>query len=360
MVAGAVIAQQYTILGAFEALKIRRREFSFAAKDNREWKSSAPVLASDFPLFMDPDLPWFQFSFQDFSFAFLSILLEGTPFLLLGTLISGVIDQYLPARLMTRILPRNPYAGILVSGTFGIIFPMCECGVVPVIRRLIAKGLPLSLGVTYMLAAPIVNVIVGVSTFAAFRGQLPAEMTSLRLGLGYFVAVLAGMAVHNLRMNVVLKQSVIAEIARPGSGSEVTPQGHLQRMARALDVAVRDFLAMMVFFVLGVAAASIFSTAVNQEIILPLAIDTTLATISLMGLAAILSLCSTSDAFIAATFVSFPAVAKLAFMVFGPMMDLKLIFIYSAVFRKRFVFGLAVGLFVLIALICTRLSILRL
>ncbi|MFY8217128.1 MAG: permease, partial [Chthoniobacterales bacterium] len=143
---------------------------------------------------MDPDLPWFQFSFEDFSFAFLSILLEGAPFLLLGTLISGFIDQYLPARLMTRILPRNPYAGILVSGTLGVIFPMCECGVVPVIRRLIAKGLPLSYGVTYMLAAPIVNVIVGVSTFAAFRGQFPAEMTSLRLGVGYFVAVLAGLA----------------------------------------------------------------------------------------------------------------------------------------------------------------------
>lgn len=309
---------------------------------------------------MDSDLPWFTFSFHDFSFAFLSILLEGTPFLLLGTLISGLIDQYLPARMMTRMLPRNAYAGVLVSGGLGVIFPMCECGVVPVIRRLIAKGLPLSLGVTYMLAAPIVNVIVAISTYAAFRGQLPAEMTSLRMGLGYFVAVLAGMAVHNMRIGLVLRKNVIAEIARPGSGSEGVASGHLQRLARALDVAVRDFLAMMVFFVLGVAAASLFSTAVNQEIILPLALDTTLATISLMGLAAILSLCSTSDAFIAATFVSFPAVAKLAFLVFGPMMDLKLLFIYSAVFKKRFVLGMAVGLFVLIALLCTRLSVLRL
>lgn len=303
---------------------------------------------------------WFQFSFQDFSFAFLSILLEGVPFLLIGTLISGLLDQYLPARLMTRILPRHAYAGILVSASLGVVFPMCECGVVPVIRRLVTKGLPLSYGVAYMLAAPIVNVIVAISTYAAFRGQYPLEMMLLRIGVGYLVAVIGAMAVHNLRMDLVLRPEIIRDIARAGSGAGSAGVGHGLRLTRALNVAVKDFLAMMVFFILGVAAAATFSTAINQEIILPLALDTTVATFSMMGLAGILSLCSTSDAFIAATFVSFPAVAKLAFLVFGPMMDLKLLFIYSAVFRKRFVLGLAVGLFLLIGLICTRLVILRL
>ena len=103
----------------------------------------------------------------------------------------------------------------------------------------------------------------------------------------------------------------------------------------------------MVFFVLGVAISALFSTAVNQELIMPLALNDWIATASMMVLAAILSLCSTSDAFIAATFIAFPGVAKLAFLVFGPMFDLKLLFIYSAVFRKRFVVGLAVGLFTL-------------
>jgi uncharacterized membrane protein YraQ (UPF0718 family) len=106
--------------------------------------------------------------------------------------------------------------------------------------------------------------------------------------------------------------------------------------------------------------ASVFSTAVNQELFLPLALNDWLAVPSMMTLAGVLSLCSSSDAFIAATFVSFPAVAKLAFMVFGPMMDLKLLFIYSAVFTKRFVLGLAIGLFVLIGLLCVRLSVIGL
>lgn len=98
----------------------------------------------------------------------------------------------------------------------------------------------------------------------------------------------------------------------------------------------------------------------NQEVILPLATNTWLAVGSMMLLAAALSLCSTSDAFIAATFVAFPGVAKLAFLVFGPMMDLKLLFIYSSVFTKRFVAGLAIGLFVLIGLLCVRLAVLGL
>ncbi len=300
---------------------------------------------------------WFNFSFPDFAFAFLSILLEGAPFLLLGTVVSGLIDQFLPARLMTRLLPRNAYAGAAVSGLLGFVFPMCECGVVPVIRRLMAKGLPVSNAVVYMLSAPIVNVVVGLSTYAAFKGQAPEWMTGLRLGTGYVVAVIAGMAVHNLSIKHVLRTNVLAEIAQP-RGLDGGPGGSFWlRMGGAVQVMVSDFLDMMVYFIVGCAAAAAFSTAVNQEYILPLATSTVTATFTMMGLAALLSLCSTTDAFIAATFVSFPAVSKLAFLVFGPMMDVKLVFIYASVFKKRFVFGLVIGLFVLVGLICVRLAV---
>lgn len=304
-------------------------------------------------------VPWFTFSFSDFSYAFLSVLLEGVPFILLGTLLSGLIDQFLPARVMVRFLPRNPFLGICMSAGMGIVFPMCECGVVPVIRRLMNKGLPLSNAVAYMLAAPIVNPIVALSTYAAFRGQNAADFTILRLGLGYFVAVLAALAVHNLPIGAVLRTGVMA-VTGGGTSDGRGPAGFLGRISAALRVAVADFLDVMVFFIFGVAVASLFSTAMNQEVILPLALNLWLATFSLMGFAMILSLCSTSDAFIAATFVAFPGVAKLAFMVLGPMVDLKLLFIYSSVFKKRFVVGLALGLFVLVGLLCVRLSVLNL
>ncbi|HEY8902920.1 MAG TPA: permease [Chthoniobacterales bacterium] len=303
---------------------------------------------------------YFNFSLPDFSYAFLAILFEGLPFLLIGTIISGLIDQFLPAQLMTRLLPRNPYVGAVVSGLLGICFPMCECGVVPVIRRLMAKGLPTSNAITYMLAAPIVNPIVALSTYAAFRGQSPLQIVGFRLGIGLVVAVIVGIVVHHLPLRWVLRQEVLVSLAQPqglssGAGGTVG-----RRLWNALGICVGDLLNMMVYFVLGAAAAALFNTAVNQEVILPLAMNDWLATGSMMGLAAVLSVCSTTDAFIAATFAMFPTIAKLAFLVFGPMVDMKLIFIYSAAFRKRFVLALVVGLFVLIGLICIRLRVVAL
>lgn len=303
--------------------------------------------------------PWFSFSVQDFSYAFLSVLLEGVPFILLGTLLSGLIDQFLPARLMTRLLPRNAFAAVCLGGVLGIVFPMCECGIVPVIRRLIAKGLPVSSAVAYMLAAPIVNPITAFSTYAAFRGQGAAEFSALRLGLGFFVAVLAGLAVLNLPIGAVLKKTILESVMLSGTAGDggPSPQPFHRRLISAMEAGVRDFLDVMVYFILGVGVASLFSTAVNQELFLPLSLDDRLAIPAMMTLAGILSLCSSSDAFIAATFVAFPAVAKLAFLVFGPMMDLKLAFIYSAVFTRRFVAALAIGLFVIVGLLCLRLAV---
>lgn len=302
-----------------------------------------------------------HFTLSDFSYAFLSILLEGIPFLLLGTVLSGLIDQFLPSRLMTRLLPRNAYAGACVSGFLGLVFPMCECGVVPIIRRLMAKGLPPANAITYMLSAPIVNPIVAVSTYAAFKGQAPLEITLARLGVGYLVAVVVGMIVHNLALRHVLRPSVIADVAQPQAPVQGTAAGSFgARLWAALGVCVGDFLNMTIYLVLGAAAAAFFNTSVNQDAILPLAMNDWLATGTLMALAAALCLCSTTDAFIAATFSMFPTVSKLAFLVYGPMVDLKLIFLYAAIFRKRFVVGLVAGLFVLVGLICIRLNVLSL
>lgn len=299
---------------------------------------------------------WFWFSLPDFAFSFLSVVLEGVPFILMGVVLSGLIDVFLPPRVLARVLPRNPAAGILLGGALGAVLPMCECGIVVVIRRLLQKGLPLSSAMAYMLAAPVVNPIVAFSTYAAFRGQGPLEMMLCRVGLSFAVAVTMAAIVCFLRRSTVLREDLVAGPVI-GADDHHDHRGAGEKTAAAVRAATKDFLDVTVFFVLGAAVATLFNTSVNQQVIMPLAEDRILAVGSMMALASLLSLCSTSDAFVAATFTAFPSASKLAFLVFGPVVDLKLIFIYSLVFRKRFIVFLVAGLFLLVFGLCAFLPI---
>jgi uncharacterized membrane protein YraQ (UPF0718 family) len=185
-------------------------------------------------------------------------------------------------------------------------------------------------------------------------------MTSLRFTLGIVVAVAAGLVCTRFAPFTILRPGILA----PGEGEHHhhhdTDPGISGRLANVAATATRDFLDVSVFFVLGAAAAGLFGTAVNQEIILPLSMNLPLSIASLMGLASVLSVCSTTDAFIAATLTSFPMASKLAFLVFGPMLDFKLLFLYGAAFSKRFILMLALGLFVVIGLVCLRIGSLNL
>ena len=330
-------------------------------------------------------MAWFSFHFSDFAFSFLSILFEGVPFLLLGALISGLVEVFLPPQMLTRLLPKNPTAAVLLSGLLGGVFPMCECGAVVVIRRFLAKGLPVSCAVTYMLAAPIVSPLVALSTFAAFRAQNPWVMTSLRLVLGYAIAVGAGLIVRRFPLASVLQPGVIdalpesttaspsrqgvdsvdavelaggAAARRTGLRVSASPgtSEPVSGLVRVIRATASDFLDVALFFVIGAAVAAVVNTAVDQGVIQPLAKNSLAAILIMMGLAGAMALCSSTDAFIAATFTAFPFTAKLAFLVFGPVFDVKLFFLYALVFRRKFILLLAVGLFLAVALVCLRLS----
>ena len=344
--------------------------------------------SSPFPPDVSPD------SRQDFAFAFLSILFEGAPFILLGTLISGFIDIYLPAGTMDRLLPRRKFPAILVAGLLGCILPVCECAVVPVIRRLVKKGLPVSCALTYMLAAPIVNPITALSTWKAFKGpEIPfgegvsysasLVMTASRLGLGFLVAVLVGLVVARIPMVKLLRQRLVDSIQKDGNhdhdpkGSDHDHDHHHHegcghdhdhdhkgcghdhhhhhekddnRLIAAFRSAMRDFVDVGVYFVIGIAITALFNTGIapGADWLDSLAKNNVAAPAALMALAFVLSLCSTSDAFIAATLDKFTYGAKLAFLVFGPMLDVKLLFLYQTVLKKRFILWLALGLFVVI------------
>ena len=317
-------------------------------------------------------MPWFSFHAGDFAVAFLSVLLEGIPFLLLGSLISGLVDAFVSPEKLAQVLPKNRTAAVLVSGLLGLAFPMCECGSVVVIRRFLRKGLPVGCAVTYMLGAPIVSPIVALSTFAAFRGQNPAEMTLLRLGLGLGIAILVGLLLDRLPVHAILQNGVVSPEPSPAprrarGGLSVgtapgTPDDPLQpsvgtKLLRSVYSAATDFLDVAVFFVIGAGITAVLGTAVDRSLLAPLAATPLMAIFAMMAAALALALCSTTDAFIAATsFPGFPMTAKLAFLVFGPMFDLKLYWLYGLLFKRKVVVLLGLGLFVGVGLICWRLQ----
>lgn len=303
---------------------------------------------------------------QDFALAFLSILFEGAPFILLGTLVSGFIDIYLPAGTMDRFLPKNRTLAVMVAGLLGAVFPVCECAVVPVIRRLVAKGLPASCAITYMLAAPIVNPITALSTWKAFQGQGAVWMTCSRMILGFTIAAGVGLLVARLPLRKVLKDRMVDDLeksqtkdsthAKPSCGHDHCDHDHhheheaSNRLVSAFRAALKDFTEVGVYFAIGVSITALFNTGIapGADWLDSLASDPVAAPAALMALAFILSLCSTSDAFIAATLDRFSWGAKLAFLTFGPMMDVKLLFLYQTVMKRRFITALAIGLFLAI------------
>lgn len=327
---------------------------------------------------------------QDFAFAFLSVLFEGLPFILIGTLISGFIDVYLPSSTMDKLLPKNRWLSIFACGLLGIIIPVCECTVVPVIRRLIAKGLPLGSAFAYMLAAPIVNPITFMSTYTAFATE-PLGMAVARMLLGYLVAVTVGILILSLPIEKILKRSIIQRLHFSGKGHSTPPCceheharddstccsntktkhfGHqnlehyhssnkekvFNKCVAAVRTSVKDFLDVAVYFVIGITLMTIFKKATNTNALINyLAEDGRLleGTAFMIALSFILSLCSTSDAFVVATsFERLSRVPKMAFLVFGPMMDIKLMLLYQSLMKLRTVLTLALLLFVLVTATC--------
>jgi uncharacterized protein len=306
---------------------------------------------------------------NDWLYAFLSIVLEGAFYIFIGTVISGFIDAYLPSSMLDRLLPKNRYLAVLVGGGLGAVLPVCECATVPVIRRLVAKGLPLSVAITYMLAAPIINPITMVSTFAAFseRGQAGMLVAGSRGLLAYGITVLVGFIMMRVKLDAVLRPQIMASI-RSGAGASSGDQAHSapgQRLIHALRMAQRDFTDVAMWFVVGVAVTTFFNYVV--PVLMPLqardwmdslATNDGTAIPAMMVTAYILSLCSTTDAFVAAAMNSYSYAAKLAFLIFGPMMDIKLTFLYSSIFKPRFVLILAVGLFILVGVVCYQWGVL--
>jgi uncharacterized membrane protein YraQ (UPF0718 family) len=265
---------------------------------------------------------------ETFLLIFSSIVIEALPFILLGALASAAIAVYLPERALERIA-RLPLALQIPGAALGgLAFPVCECGSVPVARRLIARGVHPGAGITFMLASPVLNPIVLTSTWVAYGGhERGAEMVAGRAGLGLLAAAAAGLAIGRTRA---------ADLLRPRAAEDGHTHAGAGRAAGFSTHLVSDFLFMGKFIVLGAALSALLQAAVPESTISALGGAPVLSALSLMAVAFVLSLCSEADAFIAASFTSFSLGAQLAFLVLGPLADVKLSVLYGATFRRWF------------------------
>jgi uncharacterized membrane protein YraQ (UPF0718 family) len=294
---------------------------------------------------------------------FTSIIYEALPFIVLGVILAGFLEEFVPQQLIARMVPRSRLmhtGAIAVGGLLGLIFPMCECGIIPVMRRLLRKGVPLSVCVCYMLAGPIINIVVLTSTWVAFQKAEdfggPGGVVALRAGLGFVVAFITSLIVDRQQRRygsaALLVPLVAREADRRGDderGEGPAPRRSLLRsLGNVTETALHDFVDIMAFLVLGALIASVSRILVPKLGVEPLLREYPVVGIPLMmGFAILFCLCSEADAFVAANFQPIdlwtPA-AKMSFLVLGPMMDLKLLLMYTRVFRRRLIITIFLSL----------------
>jgi uncharacterized membrane protein YraQ (UPF0718 family) len=217
----------------------------------------------------------------------------------------------------------------------------------PIVQRLIRKGVPPAVATTYMLAAPALNPLAMFGTWLAFRNQDPWLMVVLRFGLSLAVLIFLGLWFVRLRPeNMLRPETLVGSMAKqeqsPNPGLVLAPRpgfslGGLQQFTGAV---IRDFTGVLLFLVIGAAVAALFSTGFNRSLLAPLGQSVVFGPLAGILLAEVLCLCSTTDAFIIAAFAPFSVPAKIAFLVAGPLIDLKLYWLYRSAFQPRFVHGL--------------------
>ncbi|MCX6907545.1 MAG: permease, partial [Verrucomicrobia bacterium] len=222
----------------------------------------------------------FSFNLGDFVFVWWGLLYETLPFLALGALLSGIVERCVSRETVARFFPRNRWLGIGVSALLGLVFPMCECGVVPVVRRLLLKGVPVSCGIAYLLASPIINPLVIASTMLAFRNTGGWAVAGLRVAGGFVVAVLVSVAVWKL-----LGEKNVLRNDRGPKTEDHNHERHGGVLRDVLSIAAGDFMLIGATLVVGGAIAALINSGFSRAAMEPFANNPLTAVSGMMGLA---------------------------------------------------------------------------
>lgn len=284
------------------------------------------------------------------------MVMEAIPFVLVGVIVSGLIQTFLTERWIARIMPRGKVLPTLLGCGIGVFFPACECGIVPITQRLLRKGVPLNAGIAFMLTGPIINPIVLFATFIAFGNDW--RMAAIRSGSAIIVAFVVATAISLFYPEIPFRghmphasaAETAATMEMPAAPVRVRPM-----RLRLLDVmlhAIEEFFSVGKYLVLGAFIAASMQTFIPTSSLIHLGKDPVTSSLIMMVMAFVMSLCSEADAFVASSFRStFSLGAVSAFLVFGPMIDIKNTLMLLGVFKGKFV-----AVLIALVAVCTLLT----
>ena len=275
---------------------------------------------------------------------FCGVFVQALPFLVLGVVVSGLVAAFVTPDRLARWLPRRSGAAVLVAGVGGAALPGCECGSVPVARRLF-DGASGAAALTFMLSAPAINPVVLVATSVAFPGE--PRMVLARLIGSLLTAVVMGA----LWLRLGRADWVTRRLPKPHDANA-------SRWTVFTEAARHDFLTAASYLVLGAAAAAALRVLLPPWVFEHLAGHLVLAVVMMALLAVVLALCSEADAFVAASLTAIPLLPKLVFLVVGPAVDVKLFAMQAGMFGRRFAIRFAPATFVVATLVATAVGLL--
>jgi uncharacterized membrane protein YraQ (UPF0718 family) len=286
---------------------------------------------------------------KNFSAIFISIILEAMPFIFIGSLISSFIQLYVSEQTIARVLPKNKFLALLSASVIGIFFPICECAIIPIVRRLIKKGVPVGVATTFMLATPIINPVVLMSTYYAFNHRI--SILFIRSFAGIIAAISIGAVISILERNNsdLLREDIYDDSADLcGCGESHTATKNKSKVSSLFDNVISEFFDISKFLIFGAILSAVFQVLVSRDSINTLARNPYISVLAMIGLAFILSICSEADAFIGSTFVGqFTTGSIIAFLIFGPMLDIKNTLMLVGSFKRKYVITLIICIVVI-------------
>lgn len=278
---------------------------------------------------------------KDFFTLSISVFIESLPFVFLGVVLSVLVQVWVPASVFDRLLPRTPVLRRAAMSLLGVFLPVCECGNVPLARGLIVRGLTVSESLTFLMAAPILNPVTIITTYQAFgwdHGILAGRIIG-----GFVVANLIGWVFsRHPRQHELLtpKFEASCQVAH-------TEHATTSRVRRSVLAFAEETSTMLPALVVGCAIAGAIQVGVSRDLMLALGSDPVWSVLALMALAFVVSICSNVDAFFVLAFGAlFMPGAIVAFLVFGAMIDIKML----ALLRTTFTTATLVRLTAIVAL----------